>query len=755
LVLGCFVLTGVVPSAHAQENPLAAHPAWAGTFSDGKVTVTLTVEGVGFAGTVEVAGAAHPAHGSVRADGLLAGTFDVGGRAFGLEARLEGGVLVVSSGGTTYRLARRDRDEGNPLAGDPGAAPTGTPATEPDGPFLWVIEGARKRSYVYGAISIGDRRVRNLPRVVLDALAECQVFTPEGPMDDAAEEERIARLPDGSSLRGLLPAGVYRRLDDFLKGKGQPGAAGLDPFKVWVAWSLFEDLPAIAAGERSDLQVLLDQSKASGKEIGLSLGSLRENCREFDLLSVDDQVALLSRALDRAAAPDAPGGRQHVLSAWLRGDLDEVAGWLPNRVGPDPRLDTIARKVASAQGRLLGGRILQRVRDNPHRSYFFGVSAIWLGGEDGVLARLRSAGLTVRRAVGAQATTPSPSSVTPPAGSPEQASAAKVARIPERVVDLPGSGRLGVTIDTSLNDATFFPALHHLYGRRYGETSIDLCTVRLRDASGRGGGSVRVEVELEGLSRPASRTASVGAGGTTAVALTPTFLEDVARVVEQRAGWLRVVVEAGGRTLFEDRLPLTIASRNDMVVSSGMAPVFAVFVTPSDPAIDELVTEARRRTGDGVLAGYQRRDEADVQEQVRAVFDALAARGIGYRSATSTMLSTAEFFAQRVYFPGESIKVESANCIDGTVLMASVLERIELEPVIVFVPGHAFLGVRPAPGSERVLFIETTMIGTHSFEDAVAKATETFMAKRDVGLIIDIKTARRVGVLPFPFPTGR
>ena len=41
--------------------------------------------------------------------------------------------------------------------------------------------------------------------------------------------------------------------------------------------------------------------------------------------------------------------------------------------------------------------------------------------------------------------------------------------------------------------------------------------------------------------------------------------------------------------------------------------------------------------------------------------------------------------------PRESLADKEANCINGTVLFASLLEGISMSPAIVLVPGHAFL----------------------------------------------------------------
>ena len=77
---------------------------------------------------------------------------------------------------------------------------------------------------------------------------------------------------------------------------------------------------------------------------------------------------------------------------------------------------------------------------------------------------------------------------------------------------------------------------------------------------------------------------------------------------------------------------------------------------------------------------------------------------------------------QRVRLPSESLTGGQANCIDGTVLMASLLEGFSLNPAIVVIPGHAFLGWETWPNSHVWRYLETTMIGTNNFQEACESA---------------------------------
>jgi hypothetical protein len=68
-------------------------------------------------------------------------------------------------------------------------------------------------------------------------------------------------------------------------------------------------------------------------------------------------------------------------------------------------------------------------------------------------------------------------------------------------------------------------------------------------------------------------------------------------------------------------------------------------------------------------------------------------------------------FSQRVRPFEVSLNTSQANCVDGTVLFASILRAIKIEPILVGIPGHMFLGYYKDSKKENYSFLETTMLG--------------------------------------------
>jgi hypothetical protein len=144
----------------------------------------------------------------------------------------------------------------------------------------------------------------------------------------------------------------------------------------------------------------------------------------------------------------------------------------------------------------------------------------------------------------------------------------------------------------------------------------------------------------------------------------------------------------------------------------------AAWVTPNDAEVMRLLRRAAELHPEKHISGYQV-DKAEVHKQVEAIYNALKAEEITYIHSITSFGAGKMENMQRVRLPRESLLNKSANCIDGTVLMASILEAASLNPALVFVPGHAFLAWETQEGNNDWDFVETTMIGTDDFNAAV------------------------------------
>ena len=225
----------------------------------------------------------------------------------------------------------------------------------------------------------------------------------------------------------------------------------------------------------------------------------------------------------------------------------------------------------------------------------------------------------------------------------------------------------------------------------------------------------------------------------------------------------------GGKTFSEKSQRVVVCSINDCVFGFldddgdvvNTSFLFAAYVNENHPVIDQLLREALDTQGVDSFAGYQK-DHAGVAAEIEAIWNVLKKRGFRYSNVTRASMESALFGAQHVRLLGDAIKSSQANCVEGSVLFASILRKLEMKPFLVSVPGHMFVGVHLDEEGDDFLFIETTMLATSSFEEATAAGLEQFKRHSDCFededdmscLIIDIADARAMGIMPLREPSA-
>ena len=145
------------------------------------------------------------------------------------------------------------------------------------------------------------------------------------------------------------------------------------------------------------------------------------------------------------------------------------------------------------------------------------------------------------------------------------------------------------------------------------------------------------------------------------------------RLVRREKGVARTVVYAPGAINWSD----------------GMAQA-AAFVTPRDPAVDELARQAGRLAL--ALEGHPFGNRS--LAFAAAMTDALADLGLAYvpdpTNPFATVSSTPHA-VDTIHYPFQTLDRLSGDCDDTTVLMASLLGNVGVNTRFVDVPGHIFL----------------------------------------------------------------
>lgn len=144
---------------------------------------------------------------------------------------------------------------------------------------------------------------------------------------------------------------------------------------------------------------------------------------------------------------------------------------------------------------------------------------------------------------------------------------------------------------------------------------------------------------------------------------------------------------------------------------------FAAYVNEENPMIDQLLREALNTRIVNRFLGYQGASKNSVDKQVYALWNVLQKRQFRYSSVSNTSLSSNVVFSQRVRTFDDALESSQINCVDGSVLFASLLRAVNIEPILIRIPGHMFVGYYTDYKHKNMSFLETTMIGDVDLDD--------------------------------------
>lgn len=156
------------------------------------------------------------------------------------------------------------------------------------------------------------------------------------------------------------------------------------------------------------------------------------------------------------------------------------------------------------------------------------------------------------------------------------------------------------------------------------------------------------------------------------------------------------VYDSEGFLILHCNSTVTIRSMFDMDLSR-VEELTAQFVNPLDPVIKDMVVRA-----DGIMAKTMKRDFRifDIRGYqywwspcilMMTAYNALRDVLMYYVSDICTLPGPGHY--QRVRTPSKVLEDRSGNCLELSILFATIFEVMGLEPVVVFLPGHAVVGV--------------------------------------------------------------
>ncbi len=244
-------------------------------------------------------------------------------------------------------------------------------------------------------------------------------------------------------------------------------------------------------------------------------------------------------------------------------------------------------------------------------------------------------------------------------------------------------------------------------------------------------------------------------------------------LTEKIAGSVSFSVTSEGNTIYTETKSIELLTYDQSVGLLSFPELISAFVTPNHPMVTEVIRSAAAYLGkwenDPSFTAYQRRNPNAVKTQMAAIFAALREQEIAYCVPPAGYESS----GQRVRLADRVLTEKLGTCLDLSVLYASCLEAVGLNPVIIFTDCHAFCGCwleeqsfsecvtddvsavtkRIADGIDELCLVECTAFTAGkniSFDEAGTYSANNLSTPGPNFSVIDITRCRGSRIRPIP-----
>lgn len=249
--------------------------------------------------------------------------------------------------------------------------------------LLWRLPGETGDSYLLGTAHTRDERVFRQVDLWKSLLAQCDVFAAEYDLNSPPPlgAERGMLFPQGAGISTRLRPSQYQRLQQILQRRLQLDLASLEHYKPLLVVSLIDEL-LVARDAPEPLDAYLWKQAQS---IGLTCTGVETYAQQLAVIAaipVEQQLADLRR-LSRHLG-DRNRRLERMLASYVKGDPQALYQSTRRHAGSARHLLLFARN------HYMVGRIKLLAEQAPT---FFAIGAGHLGGDQGVLAGLKRAGV--------------------------------------------------------------------------------------------------------------------------------------------------------------------------------------------------------------------------------------------------------------------------------------------------------------------------------------------------------------------------
>ena len=202
---------------------------------------------------------------------------------------------------------------------------------------------------------------------------------------------------------------------------------------------------------------------------------------------------------------------------------------------------------------------------------------------------------------------------------------------------------------------------------------------------------------------------------------------------EPATGTVKMTVTVGGEVKCEKTYPMTILPVDQWLGVRPYAELLSAYVLPNADLVCRLQAETAKEiesaTGRSSLEGYQS-GKRRALEICAAIYAAIQKLGISYCNPPSSFGQP----GQKIRLPDEIEKYKLATCIETSLLMAAVMEKCELHPVLILIKGHCYVGCH---------------LVEEMFEDVITLTAQALRKRAELDEFVAIETTKVTSDLPF------
>jgi uncharacterized protein YbaP (TraB family) len=276
----------------------------------------------------------------------------------------------------------------------PACAPLDAPAANAaeawHGPAIWKVADKDTTIYLFGTIHALPESRAWFSGPVARAFGGSQELVTEfvnmGNVSEAIRQR--GRLPEGTTLRSLMPPADRMRFEEALVSFGVPVEA-LDPYKPWYAAFVLTNMEAMKAGfdVQSGPETVLAAAAGDRQQAGLE--TVQQQVEIFDGLPQEQQLAFLKETVDTMS--QASSTLDAYYAKWMAGDADGLAVMLNAELD-----DPVLHKRLLTDRNARWAQWIDRRLKQPG-TVFVAVGAGHLAGDDSVQRQQRKRGIRARR----------------------------------------------------------------------------------------------------------------------------------------------------------------------------------------------------------------------------------------------------------------------------------------------------------------------------------------------------------------------